>query len=214
MPPPSPSAPCRSIETIIVPTSSLASLYPDELPAAVSRFVDCALTQAEYIPAELPGQALIAHDLFLYHGEVQNGGHAQFVGNVGHDQDAWSLITVGLSLLRLPEAKSIFADLQAFATAYPERIARCFGEFDEIDPYFFELDDRFSAQSSKQVITALADWLKTRPWISTVSDDAYRASVAQLVPPHPLSEARRERRRPAALAQIAEVFPKAKRTVH
>lgn len=127
-----PTRACFRIDQVIVP----ASCWPDELPRFVGNFVDWALGPAEYVPAELPREALIAHYLVRYYAEVDDGGYATFVGNVGSNADVWSLIQEGLSLLQLSDAALIFADLQAFAAKYPERLLRCGGGYDNIDPFF------------------------------------------------------------------------------
>lgn len=209
-----PSSSHFQVDTVVVPESSFAGLNDDELPTAVTSFVDYALRTGEYTPAELPREALIAHHVNLYHGEVQNGGHAQFVSNFGYHEDTWSLIRTGLNLLEQFEAETIFADLQSFAATQPDRLARCYGQYDDIDPHFFSLDDRFNALPPDCVLAALTAWLKTRPWILPIADAAYRTLVDKLVPPHPLCDERRAVRRPAVIAQIAGLLALIKRTVH
>lgn len=199
---PDPTKPIAPIETIIVSESDMASPSPDGLAFAVTRFVDEALSH-EYLPAELPREALIAHWVFCYEGEVMNGGHAQFVGNRGDEEGIFDFVADGLETLGLDEVASIFSDLRTFSGVHPKRFARCYGNHEQLDPYFDELDSRFYALPAYAITAALGGWLKTRPWISVISQDLYRSKIGRLVPAHPLQDARRELRRPANEAAMS-----------
>ena len=59
--------PSAFIETIAVPEWTAVSAAPHDLPEAVSLFIDHALSR-EYIPEELPREALVARWLFIYEG--------------------------------------------------------------------------------------------------------------------------------------------------
>ena len=136
-----------------------------------------------------------------------NGGHAQFVANKGKGAGVIGLISEGLSMLGLPETEVIFSDLLTFSTTHPKRFANGYGNYPEIDPFFHELDDRFYARPQYAVTIAVAEWLKSRPWLSIVSDDAHRwfsypAFFEQLIPDHPMRDARRALRKPMNESQF------------
>lgn len=200
-----PTIPSISIDTIIVSQSDMISASPFDLAYAVSRFVDEALSN-EYLSTELPREALISHWVFAYEGKVMNGGHAQFVTNIGGVAGLFDLVTDGLTAQSLTGAASIFSDLRTFSSVHAKRFGRCYGDHNQIDPYFYELDDRFYALPEYGLTAALGVWLRSRPWISVVPDDLYLTKIGRLVPDHPLRDARRELRRPAVESQISAFF--------
>lgn len=168
-------------------------------------FVRQALS-GEYLPVELPYEAMVAHNVFAYTGEVENGGHAQFIGNCGHDRDMLAMVSEGLARFAPPAAFSIFTDLTRFAENAPDRLARCHGRAEDLDPFFAELNDRYFAEKFPDISGALGDWLRTRSWISVIPDNAYQAMIGRLVPIHPLQDKRRDLRRPEDERVINELI--------
>ena len=75
----------------------------------ISMFVNHALHTAMYRREELPREALIAATLGDYLGEVDNGGHAQFVGNICWCAEHRADIREGLAILGLDAAARVFA---------------------------------------------------------------------------------------------------------
>jgi hypothetical protein len=148
-----------------------------------------------YLREELPREALIASTLGDYLGEVDNGGHAQFVGNICWCEEHRSDIREGLAILGLDEAARIFADLETFAARSPRRFRRNHGEAHEQDPYFHELDLRLYGPVEKTIDDALPAWIKTRPWLRTMPDEDYRRLPGWETPNHTLRETRLEERR-------------------
>ena len=195
------------IDQVVVPEDTFAEGTSRYMQMTyVQMFVNHALDTAMWARHELPREALIAAHVADYLGEVNNGGHAQFVANTGWDVDMRADIREGLSMLRLDEAARIFADLEAFAVAEPERF-RCIGgmgsaalanlmrpgsEPQTIDPYFHELDDRFFGTPSESIADAIGSWLETRPpWLRVVPDAEYNGPIpGWKTPDHPLRDAR------------------------
>lgn len=200
------------IDAVVVPASALEDeANPHDLPMHVAMFVNHALSwTAMYAREELPHEALLAAHLSDYVGEVNNGGHAQFVGNTAWDPDMRADIKEGLATLGLDEAARIFADLEAFAAAEPERFAHSSGGADEIDPYFDELDRRFYSPGGQSIPVANTAWIKTRPWLRIMPTEDYAMFPGWVTPPHPLVEARvealRRRNYPAWRRAMIELY--------
>jgi hypothetical protein len=199
------------IDEVVVPASTVyPESDPHNLPLHVSMFVNHALSfSAEYVCDELPREALLAAHVALYVGEVNNGGHAQFVGNIDWDAEIRAHIREGLATLGLDEAGRIFADLEAFAVAEPRGFERISGGAYEIETFFFALDDRFNGPVADSIVAANTAWIKTRSWLRTIPDADYYRIRGWETPPHPLREARiearRRRHRPAWLRFYARL---------
>jgi hypothetical protein len=184
------------IDEVFVPESALAEgAHPRELPMFISYCVHHALDTGMYLREELPREALIASTLGDYLGEVDNGGHAQFVGNICWCEEHRSDIREGLAILGLDEAARLFADLEAFAERAPRRFARNHGEAHEIDPYFDELDRRLYGPVEESIDAALAAWIRTQPWLRTLPNEEYSRIRGWETPHHVLREERFEERR-------------------
>ena len=181
------------VEEVVVPEEALSEERdPRELPMYVSMFVRHALQTAMYLREELPREAVIAATLGKYLAEVDDGGHAQFVANVGWYAEYRADIREGLAILGLNDAARIFADLEIFAELEPERFATNGEAAHEIDPYFHELDRRFYGPVRDAIDAALPAWIRTRPWLRTMPEAEY---VRRQLPNHRLREERLERRR-------------------
>jgi hypothetical protein len=210
------------VEEVPVPAHAVADgATPYDLPMYVSMFVSHALRSAMYRHDELPREALLASHVFDYMGEVNNGGHAQFVGNTGWDPDFRADVREGLAVLGLDEAARIFADLEAFAKAEPQRFRHIGGmgsaalanlfrpgsEPETIDPYFHELDDRFYKGVGESIPAVVSAWLRTRPWLRVLPDAEYTRIRGWKIPDHPLRDVRFEawRRRSKVDAFLARI---------
>ena len=185
----------QRIHDVVVPARAVADgSYPLELMMAVSAFVNHALGSAMYLRDELPREALIADNLADYLGAVNNGGHVQFVGDMWCDEFRAD-IRDGLAILGLDDAGRIFADLEAFSEAEPDRFASWDGQGREIDPFFEELDLRFYGSVAESIEAATTTWLETRPWLRVMADADYARIEGWKTPDHPLRNARVEVRR-------------------
>lgn len=194
------------IESVLVPASSVDDDgYPEELPMYVAMFIDHALRSTMYARHELPHEAIVAAHVQLYVAEVGNGGHAQFVANTGWNTSIRGDVREGLDIFGPEEAVRIFADLEAFAKNEPQRF-RCIGgmgsaalanlykpgsEPETIDPYFHELDHRFSRVAGA-IDDANMAWIRTRPWLRVLPDEEYERIPGWKSPDHPLMERRRK----------------------
>jgi len=59
------------------------SINTGELPLAIGEFVQDAIRVGGYMPLELPPKVMQVHLLGYYVGQVNNGGHGQFMHNCG-----------------------------------------------------------------------------------------------------------------------------------
>lgn len=197
------------IDEVVVPAEAMEGAHPEILPMYVSMYVLHALDDAMYDRDELPREALLAARLNQYVGEVNNGGHAQFVANLGWSAELRDDLKEGLATLGLDEAARIFNDLEAFSKAEPNRF-RCIGgmgsaalanlfrpgsEPTTIDPYFHELDTRFYDGVGTSIGDANTAWIKTRPWLRVIPTAEYSRIQGWKTPDHPLRDAKGMRRR-------------------
>ena len=182
---------------VTVAESAFDEAYPYSLHIAVFDFVNAAL-HAQYRPEELLQEAVRSYWLSEYIGTVANGGHASLVANLEFPPDMRRHVRTALVELGPPEAQAIFADLEAFAKRHPARLERCHSGSDQIDPFFYELDDRYGALPREGLMLAQRDWLLTRGWIEVLPDRAMAALRGRLVPPHPDADARRDAPRTGA----------------
>ena len=186
------------IDEVFVPESALAEgVDPRELPSFISFCVKHALDTAMYRREELPREALIASTLGDYLNEVDNGGHAQFIGNICWCEEHRSDIREGLAILGVEEAARVFADLEAFAKRTPKRFASYRRPWKERDPYFDELDRRLWGPVEESIDAALPAWIKTQPWLRTLPNEEYSRIPGWQTPHHTLREERLEERRRA-----------------
>ena len=186
------------IDEVIVPESAMSEEdHPRHLPTYIAYCVNHAIVSGMYRRDELPREALIASTLGEYLGEVDNGGHAQFVGNICWCAEHRSDVREGLAILGLPEAARIFADLEQFADRHPRRFARNHGTADEQDPYFDELDRRFYGPVEESIDAVLSPWIRTRTWLRTMPDAEYFRTRAWETPNHVLHAERLEERQRA-----------------
>ncbi|HYK02157.1 MAG TPA: hypothetical protein VE974_10400 [Thermoanaerobaculia bacterium] len=150
------------IEEVFVPESALAEGdHPRHLPMYISYCVSHALQSGLYLRDELPREALIASTLGDYLGEVDNGGHAQFVGNICWCEEHRSDIREGLAILGLDEAARIFSDLETFAKRTPKRFARSHGEAHEQESTTYKMTAAGAAAQGN--VTATVDVVPELP---------------------------------------------------
>lgn len=148
-----------------------------------------------YTDLELPRFAPHFHDLWTYRGEWENGGHAQYWGNVP-DPFAWECAANLLGQMGLTEYRRLLDDFIALAAREADRLADLYADDRgaEADALFYPLDDRYAEIERR--CGALKDhlhrWLLAQPWV--VIDPSLSASdeiAAAKVPPHPQRDARK-----------------------
>ncbi|MFC3784994.1 hypothetical protein GGR90_003743 [Sphingopyxis italica] len=180
------------IETFIVSPSEANEPEHQSLCLWIGCYVDYALgeSQGGYKTEELPPYAGHFYDLWTYHGEYKNGGHAQYAGNIP-DPAAWARASQLLDHMGLFQYQQLLDDFIAFATLNEDMIEELTRSGQELEAIrsFYPFDDRFDAleKESGALHSHLHDWLLQQPWLTV--DPALEPltfnRLKQRVPPHP-----------------------------
>lgn len=111
------------IEAFVVSPAEANGSEHQSLCLWVGYYVDYALgeSQGGYKAEELPAFAQHFYDLWRYHGECKNGGHAQYEGNIP-DPTAWARASQLLGHLGLLQYRQLLDDFIAFATLNEDMI--------------------------------------------------------------------------------------------
>lgn len=148
-----------------------------------------------YTDMELPRFAPHFHDLWTYRGEWENGGHAQYWGNVPNPV-AWQFAADLLGQMGLTEHRRLLGDFIALAEREEERLTDLYADERgaEADALFRPLDDRYAEIERRcgPLKDHMHRWLLAQPW--GVIDPALSASddiATAKVPPHPQRDARK-----------------------
>lgn len=180
--------PVAPVTSIIIPQSSFDNADTHSVPMAVVDFVNFMMREAMYRRNEIPNEALLSYHVDYYLAQVNNGGHGQFAGNSGWQEATIVDIQYGLLAMGLDEALEVFEGLMLFAHEDPDRFVAAAeaGGFGDIDPIIKDLDDRFFAGPSKQILAGNDHWLRTEAPLEIVPDTEHRARMAALADANPL----------------------------
>ncbi|MGX5848100.1 DMP19 family protein [Mesorhizobium sp. PL10] len=171
--------------------------------SAVANFVETMLESADYIPAEIPPAALQAHACERYLGQVNNGGHSQFVRNSFDDLPVVvANVRAGLSAMSAERHLAVANGLLAWTIANPDDIARQTGFAGGRAAGLNELDVQFRAAEKLQPmdITA-ARWIARWPQLRIVPDSDYTDEIERAKTSNPLQAQRRSWRTVAVLTR-------------
>lgn len=180
------------IETFIVSPAEANGQEHQSLCLWVGCYVDYALDESQggYEADELPSFAAHFHDLWTYHGECQNGGHAQYQGNVP-DPAAWARASELLGHMGLSEYRQLLDDFIAFSTMNGDMIDELYSAGQELKAIrsFYPFDDRFHnlEKESGPLHLRLHAWLLEQPWLAIDPDlePLTFNGLKQRVRPHP-----------------------------
>ncbi|NIJ18867.1 hypothetical protein FHS95_000536 [Sphingomonas naasensis] len=195
----------RITEIRLSPGASAAH-EADEICLWADYFVSAAIDEFGYEPDELPEGAEDFTHLWKYHGEVLNGGHAQYGGNTDGDVSEWSQALRALQRLGRPDYEGILADFIRFSIENEERIYELYEEDEAAATDLFRgFDERFYAleRQGDGLRDAIHAWLVQQEWL--IVDRTLPAftmgHLRQSIPPHPLLEERRAARRRRNIAE-------------
>lgn len=174
----------------IVVRRSEADLH---LTEAVARFVEAMLDTADYSRSEIPARALQLYDCEDYLGQVNNGGHSQFIGNrVGQLQQLLPSIRAGLVDMAANMHVAVLDGVAAWMKAHPEEIGRQTGFSGGRAPELIELDRQFRvADASASLEAKAAAWIAKWPELEIVEDDDYDNHVERAKARNPLRKQRK-----------------------
>lgn len=159
------------IEAFVVSPAEANGSEHQSLCLWVGYYVDYALgeSQGGYKAEELPAFAQHFYDLWRYHGECKNGGHAQYEGNIP-DPTAWARASQLLGHLGLLPYRQLLDDFIAFATLNEDMIRELIesGQEMEATRCFDPFDDRFDnlERESGPLHLHLHKWLLQQPWLT------------------------------------------------
>lgn len=163
----------------------------------VGYFIEVALNERGYVPSELPHDAVRFADLWKYHGEQANGGHAQYEGNTEGNVDAWRRSAGLLESMGLTANAALLNDFIEFATRNQDRVRDMYedGEDAAARELFYGFDDRFAEieRGGPGLQQSMHVWLLKQPWI-VIEEREEPASMdwlRSLIPIHLEAEARR-----------------------
>ncbi len=202
----------RLIERIPIPKSE--TMADDPTCSWVGYFVEEAVYRG-YDEDELPPDVMRFADLWEYHGEVNNGGHAQYYENEEEARPRLKLLAGFLERIGLPEHGNLVKDFERLSIDNEDRIADLYesDEHDKAREMFYGFDDRLAQleRSEGKLLDHLAKWLLRQPWIEIEDADkpADVARLRQLIPNPPSRGARlaaRMRRREAETRSFLIAF--------
>ncbi|MCI5077856.1 DUF4375 domain-containing protein [Oricola sp.] len=153
------------------------------LVEAVARFAEHAAERAGRGWDAIPPEALQVNCVFDYVGQVENGGHSQFVANRrGELSECLSNVAAGLRAVGADGNLAIIEDLRAWLAGNPDEAARQTGFAGGRAAALDALDDRFRALWKAGPLDAtLAAWIAAWPNLRVVEDADYDAAIRQLL---------------------------------
>lgn len=183
------------LTTIIVPRSALDHAKNPEtaykLVGAVINYVNVLMSQGLYNRTEIPALAVQAYHADYYLAQVNNGGHRQFVHNIG-DNLKHSLVDVppALSAMKAEAQHTIFLQMKAWVDQFADAAAiRAALSSDKTA--LSMLDSPFYAAEKAASMSVLsARWIESWPELKAVEDADYQEAVRQIVLMNPLREQR------------------------
>jgi len=179
----------QQVSRIIVSASAFAALDKDpwKLVQAVVDYVNFMLEQARFTRDELPAAAIQLYHTDYYLAQVNNGGHAQFVGNAGQNL-SFILDDVDQGLLHAQAAQhhSIFNQMAFWVRANVKEATQQTGFEGGIAPELAALDRPFFEVDKDVPLTVrLAHWVAQLPSLKVVPDDQVRNVMTQQIALNP-----------------------------
>ena len=157
------------------------------LVGAVHDFVEHAVERAGYRWQDVSARAVQVHCIHDYLGQVENGGHSQYVRN--RRAVLVERLSYAAAGLRAVEASGHLAMLREFRdwlAENPAEVSRQTGFQGGRAPWLDTLDARFrSLGKSAPLDPRLAEWIASWPELAIVEDDAYDAALRGLADANP-----------------------------
>lgn len=162
------------------------------LMEAVARFVETMLNDCDYAPDEIPAPALQIRNCADYLGQVENGGHSQFIGNRLDDiRVVVPSIRAGLVEMAAEKHVAVLDGLTEWMRANPAKIGKQTGFSGGRAPELNELDRQFTAaEAVASIHERAAVWIARWPDLKIVEDDNYDEHIERAKASNPLREQR------------------------
>lgn len=147
---------------------------------------------------ELPAYAICFADLWEYHGEVGNGGHAQYYENEGESRPRLKSMADLFETIGLPQHGKLLKDFEHFAIENEDRLVDLYVAGDSLTAkeMFYDFDDRFALleRTEGKLGTHLETWLLQQLWIVPADGLASMPQLRSPVPDPPSQDERRAAR--------------------
>lgn len=172
----------QHLDLIVVPKSAMDA-YPEDanpLVEALVNYVNFLTQQAQFNRFEIPAEAIQAFHADYYLAQVNNGGHAQFVGNSGANL-AYTLsdVTAALAAMGATSHLSLAEKMAEWTAKNPDEAEAQTGFEGGIAPELAALDGPFyELEKSSPIRGYLAAWIADLEVLQVV-DDAMMPRVLQ-----------------------------------
>ncbi len=173
------TAPAERLQAVVMRQSAMDSSESWHAVSAVVDFVNDIQRVGLFYPTELPEHALQSYHADYYLAQVNNGGHSQFIHNLGQNYP----LTVrnaelGLEAMGADEHLATLRKMIKWVKKNPKKAAAQTGFSGGRDEYLDKLDSEFYAVEGK---TPMADlnkaWIQSWQGLRLVSDEAYGAAM-------------------------------------
>jgi len=135
---------------------------------------------------------------FRYEGEVNNGGHNQYINNLDGNQEEFAIALSGLRLVGADKQADILGRMIHWTKTEPSEVRRLLNSHSFVKQPALELltDEFFNVQDEVTVRHLAASWLRANGDIEIVAEEQYRENNQRLRKPQPQP--------PAAKASLPE----------
>jgi len=191
------SAASRWVQELLLPEILLDERDIDasagSLLEPIVSFSNWARGEAALIPGEFPQEVFWVSSLSTYLGQVDNGGHGQFLANFGWLPAMTGACERGLAAIGADDYAAIFAELKALVESNHERARRMAKAFGEKDPAIKVLDERFHALAATgRAMWQASDWIRQSPRLRPLPNAELLVRKAEILKANTLRKQRIE----------------------
>jgi Domain of unknown function (DUF4375) len=200
------------IKELVLPRESANSDDPYDVVHRNIQFVNYLCETALFLPEEIVPEAMWSYQVDYYLGQVNNGGHGQYVGNSRMLASIIEPTKRGLAAMGAIDYGAIYADLHTILASNRDLAERTAagGGFGEIDPAIKELDRRFFAiDGTDRLIAQNRAFLLGLKNLRLVRSSAWKRELERLG----RLNAKREERALAARRRVEEIAAKDPRMI-
>lgn len=174
----------QKVHQIIVPRSAVDAVddAPWKVVQSVVDYVNFLMSQARLGRDEIPQRAVQIYHADYYLAQVNNGGHAQFIGNAGNNLPfILPDVEGGLCGASASEHMALFRLAMKWVDENPDEVMKQTGFTGGIAPELSALDSPFYAlENQRPLTTVLAQWIVSLPELQIVEDEKLQASLLQI----------------------------------
>ncbi len=164
----------RLIVRIPLPQGAAKANDPWATCSWVGYFIEEAVERG-YDEDELPPNVMRFADAWEYHGECNNGGHAQYYDNEEEARPRLKLLARFLREIGLPGHSRLIEDFGQFVIKNEDLILDSYEreENERVNEMFYGFDDRLVQLESSEgkLLEHLAHWLMHQSWIAVEASE-------------------------------------------